>query len=256
VAKTPEQEAPKTTAVATWDEELAKHAKAIAETERPSLSSFSLRGGILKLQDVALPDNMVEGVIIANVFVNELYEGKWDPNVVRNPICSAIAEVEEELAPNPANCLKLQNPTCSGCPQMEWGSDPGGGRGKACKEVRRLGIIPMKSLDQANPVESVAKAELAVLRVSVTSVKQWANYVQEINSLYKAPPWALITRIKVVQDAKTQFKIMFTGIGKLSPELGKAIYARREEATRILSTPFEIATPIEDEPVPTRSKKF
>lgn len=244
-----------TNAVVPWDAELAKYAQAVAQTEKPSMSSFSLKSGILKYQDVALQDNMIEGIIVGNVYVNEMYEGRFDPETPRSPVCFAMWDPESggEIAPVDEQCLKKQADVCAGCPKMEWGSDPGGGRGKACKEVRRLGILPIKALGKDSAAEDVVKAEIGILRISVTSVKQWSNYVNELANTMKVPPWAVITRIKVVPDAKSQFKILFTGVARLQEDVARAVHARRAEVTKLLLTPYDKATPEEEV---RRSGKF
>ena len=48
-----------------------------------------------------------------------------------------------------------------------------GNKGKACKERRRLAIIPAAAIKDGE----IAKAELAVLSLPVTSLGNWGNYV-------------------------------------------------------------------------------
>jgi hypothetical protein len=57
-----------------------------------------------------------------------------------------------------------QNADCASCPHNAFGSDPKGGRGKACKEVRRVFFLPEGKLDQH------------VMNVPPTSLKSLKTY--------------------------------------------------------------------------------
>ena len=89
------------------------------------------------------------------------------------------------------------------------------------------------------PAEEVAKAELAYLKVSPTSVKNWSKYAQQLVASAGIPPWAATTQIKVVPDRKTIHQVLFKGIDKIEDkELLQAIHARIEEAEGMLLKPY------------------
>jgi hypothetical protein len=100
----------------------------------------------------------------------------------------------------------VQHATCEGCPKNEWGSAPNGGKGKACRETRRLLLIPADSIGS---VDAVKAAEVAALRPPVTSLKNYATYAQTLAATLKRPPLGVISEVAVVADAKTQFKVVF-----------------------------------------------
>ena len=95
---------------------------------------------------------------------------------------------------------------------------------------RRLLLIPADSITTA---ESVASAEVAALRPPVTSLKNYANYVQTVAATLKRPPLAVITELSVVPDPKTQFKVVFNVVKAIEdPAIIQAIIKRSTEETQ------------------------
>jgi len=116
---------------------------------------------------------------------------------------------------------------CESCPKNQWGSATNGGKGKACSEKRRLFLM---TSDSISTPEAVSMGEVAALRIPVTSVKGFATYVQTVASTVKRPLAGVITKIALVPDPKTQFKIQFTFVKAVeSIEVVKALLARGEK---------------------------
>ena len=111
-----------------------------------------------------------------------------------------------------------------------------------------------RSADAVTSPESVAKAEVAALRPPVTSLKNYANYVQTLAASMKRPPIAVISEIAVVPDAKTQFKVNFNMVKPIAePAVVKALMQRAEqEIERAIATAGEMA----DEATPATSDRF
>jgi hypothetical protein len=113
------------------------------------------------------------------------------------------------------------------CPKDQWGSAANGGKGKACAEKRRLLVM---TADSIGSVEAVNLGEVAALRTPVTSVRGFATYLQKIASATKRPLSAVVTRISVVPDAKTQFKLQFDFVRTIEDlDVVKALIARGEK---------------------------
>ena len=130
------------------------------------------------------------------------------------------------LKPN-TNSPEKQSDLCSQCPKDQWGSAANGGKGKACAEKRRLLIM---TADSISSVESVNMGEVAALRTPVTSVKGFATYLQKIASATKRPLSAVVTKISVVPDAKTQFKVNFDFVRTIDDlDVVKALIAKGEK---------------------------
>ena len=204
MAKDPKSDS---TALTVFEDELAKLADAgvVAERSTAGTAFMSTKGGILTYRDVPVAGNSVEVVIIASPIERLFYADRYDPTKVTGPACFALAAIGTGMAPS-ATSPAIQNPTCMGCPKDEWGSAPNGGRGKACRETRRLLMI---SADSITTPESVATVEVAALRPPVTSLKGFATYLQTIATGMRRPLCGVVTKVGVVPDPKNQFRVEF-----------------------------------------------
>lgn len=238
--------------IVSWSDRLAKEAKAVASVERPSLSQISTRAGQLVYQGVPIPGNKLPCIVIASAFENRYYDKPFDPNKREAPKCFGLSLTGVDMVPDPA-VTAPQAPTCGECPMFKWGSDPKGGKGKACKQVRRLALIPA----QAALDGSVKTAEIALISIPVTSAKNWANYTSFCAAEYSRPPWALLTEISTKPDAKSQFQIMFATKGLVGDEFLADIEKRMESVQQILLTPYDMAGNIaESYPGEEKKRKY
>jgi hypothetical protein len=233
-----------------WEEELAKQATAVANLERLSLSNISLRAGVMMFQGVPVPGNKLECVIVAAGFMHRYYSKAFDPNNIQSPDCFALSTDGQHMVPHELSVDK-QADTCERCPQFQWKSDPKGGRGKACKEVRRLVVLPAKSVIEGG----ARKAEMAMLTLPVTSIKNWSVYVNGAATEYRRPPWGLLTQISVVPDPKSQFQVRFETIGIVDESVLGDVHSRITTANDVLMTPYEGGDTEEKQPVKD-SKKY
>lgn len=232
------------TSVVRWDEELAKEAQAAAKMEE-SVSSgqfFGLKSGQLTFNDAPLPNNEMAVVILDSVLENVFYEGEYDPDVPQGPICFAFGREDDGMAPH-EKAASPQHEACTGCPMNEWGSADKG-RGKACRNVRRLGMIPAGNFDKNGRFEAIAdvehyeKASEAFMKLPVTSVKGFAAYVKRLASALKRPPFGVFTRVRVVPDAKNQFSVQFEALEKIPDDLMPAVMARHKALKETIEFPY------------------
>jgi hypothetical protein len=227
----------KTTAIANYDEEFAKHAAAYAGMESSAAlgSFFKLRGGQLTFQDAPVPGNRMAVVILDHVLENVWYDKDFDPDSPSSPACYAFGRDERSLAPH-EEAPDKQAETCAVCPKNAWGSDPKGGRGKACSNTRRLALIPAGSISASGAfearasVDDFANAPMAFLKIPVTSVKGFAGFVQQTASALKRPPFGLFTKVSVVPDAKVQFRVQFEPLEAAPKPLAATLFKRHEDA--------------------------
>ena len=247
-----------TTLPTTYDERLAKMAQGVASREANSVGGefFTLSGGILKFGGNPVPGNQAGVVILDHIFENVYYSGKYDPNSPSAPMCYAFAVEENDLAPHP-NVVQAglsQHETCHGCPMNEWGTADLG-RGKACRNTRCLALLQAGSFDQGgcgnifdltSDPEALSKAQVGFLKLPVTSVKPFAGYVQQLATSLKRPPVGVVSRVKVVPDAKTQFRVQIDAIMPVPSELIGVVLAKMEEVQAALRTPY----PDYEEPAP------
>lgn len=227
---------PAQTGVANWEEQLKQMAVATAEAEKPSGNWVSFRGGQLTIGGTPMKGNKVECVVVQSIFENQYYKNKFDPNNPESPVCYALSEIEDDLKPHP-DSSHPQAEKCSECALNEWKSDPGGGKGKACKNVRRIAII--SGPDCATP-ESVAKAEVALAKLPVTSVKNWSTYASQIANVMHLPPLAVMTEMSVQPDAKTQLQVNFALLDKISDgAVIQALLNKRMDVHPLIFSPYE-----------------
>jgi hypothetical protein len=143
-----------------------------------------------------------------------------------------LAEKDEDLKPHP-DSEEPQTASCEVCTKNAWGSDPGGGKGKACKNVRRLAMV------SANDLEDLSKAEVAIAKLPVTSVKNWSTYANQISSVLKIPPLAVITQMSVEPNAQTQFQVHFELLDKIT-DGGQitALLNKRKDSNTMIFAPY------------------
>jgi hypothetical protein len=220
-----------------WQDVMANEAKALAKSFRPSTTQISTKSGIMSYMGQAVPGNKIEVVILATIFENNFFEGKFDPRNPRNPICFAFGKPEAngdkpEMIPHPDIPEKnRQDKTCDLCPWSKWASDTESvsGKGKRCKELYKLGLIPV----------GAESDEMAVLRVPVTSRKNYEVYINSLAAATGRPTWGVVTEISVKPHVKNQFEIIFTPKQPLPEEqLGK-IYPKINGAYEALMQPYE-----------------
>lgn len=250
-----------TNEVIRWDERLAEYAQKQAAVERPTNGKITFRGGHMSYQGSPIAGNTMLAVIIAAVKERALYENvitgrAFDPNKPENPICFSLSEGDEDAldAVPHANSKSPMSTNCAGCRFNAWGSDPQsasrGGRAKACKDKRRLFILPSTAVivqtpagPQAQDPLQTAKVEAATCDLPVTSVRNWAKYLATLSGVHRRPSWAVITKISVVPHPKTQFEVTFEHVLDIPEAYFPALHGRLDEATRSLLTPYEPQTP-------------
>lgn len=240
------------TALTIWEKEMeaAAVAQSSVENNAGGFKSISLKGGILSVDDNAVDDNELRVVILASIHENQFYTGDYDPSTPASPVCYAFGNNEDEMAPHEASPDK-QNELCSSCWANEWASADKG-KGKACKNVRRLLCMTEDGLESA---EAMAEAEMRMLKLPVMSVKNWINYVK--NTLaedIKRPSWGVVTTIKVIPDAKSQFKVQFVfeELVDFDNETYAAMQKKVKEAEANISGPYPV---FEEEEKPAKGRK-
>jgi hypothetical protein len=233
--------------VKTWKEEVAAAADVAKATEDSAASTgswVSLKGGRISIDGAEATDNQIDVIVLYHVLENQYYESDYDPDVPASPICFAFGRVAPDMAPH-ADCPAPQHDGCKGCPNSEWGSARKG-KGKACKEVRRLALI---TADEADDPTS----DVRLLKIPVMSCKNWTGYVRHLADVLHLPPFAVLTRISLVPDPKSQFRVEFKYLVKVSEAHLPALLARKRSNEDNLMRPYEVV----EAPVPApKARKF
>ena len=240
------------TEIVNWEKQMEDMAKAQAALERPNVGNISLKSGFLTYMDTPMPGNKMNAVIVAAAFERKYYAGQYDPAKIVIPDCFALSADSEPEAPHEASQNK-QAEACVTCPMNEWGSAGNGRKGKACKEVRRLALIPADDLKDG----AIMKAPLALMSIPVTSVANWKKYVQSVSAEYSRPTFGVLTEIKVVPHAMKQFEVQFRTLASVNEQFLSDVYARHQSAMEILLKPYElIEEPEQAKQEPVKGKKF
>lgn len=237
------------TGLVKWDDELAKYAQQAADREQIVAGQFfSVRAGKLALAGQEIKGNEVNVVVLKDIFENDYYPHKFDPNNKAPPDCYAFGDDEKSMKPH-EKATNPQAESCAACKHNEWGSSPKG-KGKACQNRRRLAVIPAGDLTS----EGVAKAEVAYFKVPVTSGRFWGAYVKALASMHKRPPFAVVTNIKVEPDEQTQVKVHFNTVEVVPKESLGAIMGRVKEQEEGIRFPYPEAKDEEKPAKPAKGK--
>jgi hypothetical protein len=207
------------TEIVDYEKLLADMAKKATATERPSSSTISVRSGILMYNKEPVKGNKLEVIIIDSTHANTYYDTEWDQDNPTNPVCWAYSKDpdNEEMVPHP-KATKPQHENCQHCPHNQWGSDPKGGRGKACKNSRTLAMLPGDVT-----AEEVVTSEVATQSLPTTSVKEWSNYVNQASAMFGRPPLGMRTELSVEPHVKHQFHVKFKPLGPVDIGMIKAL---------------------------------
>lgn len=179
------------------------------------------------------PRNSIELVILkANPHLSKIwYENGYVEGSNAAPDCSAANGLKPD-----AGVPKPQHTVCATCPKNQWGSDPRGGKGKACGDSRRLAVVPLQDI----PNESLGGPLL--LRVPAASLQDMAAFSNSMQS--KGYPYYSIG-VRVGFDAKESYpKFEFSAIRPLTDaEADIVIGMQKSEAVaRVVSEPSPVET--------------
>jgi hypothetical protein len=252
----------KTNLPAKWEEELAKQADMAAKAEANAGGGgkfFSTRGGMLSFDDAPLPNNQMAVIIVDTIFENTYYEGVYDPDAPASPLCFAFGRDEDDMVPHVivTDAGNEQAADCGQCPMNEWGSADVG-KGKACKNTRRLAMIPAGQFDRQGQFEMIEDIEhfetvdFGFMKLPVTSIKGYANFVKQVAGTLRRPPHGIVTKVRIVPDAKTQFKVVFEPMMNVPDEIMGAVMKRNEEAKTVIDFPY---TPFEETEAPQKQSR-
>lgn len=149
-------------------QELATLNKRVAP---PSGNKISLKGKTFTLPDGTSSPGPLAAIVLDWRTARVYYSKPFNAKEITAPDCWAQGSDVDGLAP-PDSVKAKQNDVCAGCPKNEWGSAPTG-KGKACKDTRKLAVVPAGATDETEPM---------TLLVSPTGVKHFDNYVNQLGS--------------------------------------------------------------------------
>ena len=153
----------------------AKQEMASTIGELPA-NKISVKGKVFTLPGGQSQPGPLFAVILDYVWFNAYYEGQYKAGETQAPVCFAVGRVEKTKEGEPVmkpaeQAPKPQAESCVLCPKWEFGSD---GAGKACKNQRRLVLVPKNATADFDPY---------TLYVSPSALKNFAKYIQDLKQL-------------------------------------------------------------------------
>lgn len=231
------------TQVILWEEEMKAAAVKQAQGEKvfEGFKRINIQGGFMMIDGEAVPGNELDVVVLAAAPLNEYYSTAYNPAKPTVPDCYAYGDPtaddpEEGMAPKDVEDQQAES--CAECPLNVMGSADTG-RGKACKNVRRLLVMPASDLEDG--AEALKEAELRSLGVPVMSVKNWAKYVKDVlGEEVGRPYFGVVTTVSVKPDPKSQFKIHFAfkELINFDQKLWDAMKAKHNDALKAVVAPY------------------
>lgn len=159
---------------------------------------ISTEDGIMKLGANVIGREL-DAVILGVAVDHCLYPSDYKKGQPSAAICFYIGSSEEDAAPH-ATSPQPQAKTCATCVKNAFGS--GRGNAKACRQSRRLLIMPL------GPKDDPTTAPLYRLRVPPTSIKHVAGYKSLLDS-YKRPIQSVVTHIEFSGHEQNRFEVKF-----------------------------------------------
>ena len=238
-----------------WEAKFAEASRRAASAEAAAAGTsnkLTVQGSTLYYNDQPVPGNKLRVVIFKFAFENAFYTQAYDADNPVAPACFALADgdepnAEKSLAPHEKS-NDPQSPSCDTCPHNKWGSADVG-RGKACKNVRRLLLITEDGL------KNIGEATIASLKLSPTNVKNWAAFVVKLDGVVHRPPMAVVTEISVTADKKNQYIMEFKWIRNINSDAElDELEALGTTHVKELLRPYEGSSVPEDEAAQPRKK--
>ncbi len=246
-----------TTALVPWSEKFAKYAKETKEQVKNIGTGgvgVKFGRGSITIGDTPVKGGKLECVIIGSCALNKWYETDYDPTDKQPPDCYAFSVIADDpdMAPHAAAAHK-QSDKCADCEKNQFGTAKTG-RGKACNNTIRLGLLTAKDAEDA---DGVASAELATAGVSPTNLGHYKTYTDMLEEEYGRPPWAVVTEIASYDDPKTQIRLEFRMVELIEDDsVLQALEKRFLKIQDLLQKPFAAPT---ERPVPAKgsvNKRF
>lgn len=266
------------TEVAKYDKAWAEQADEMARRNPVSAGNYiSHRSGKFRIgEDMELPELCV--IVVGDMRENSYYGSAYDPNAdPAPPVCFAFAEDgnEKTMEPHPAmqadEYFEPQNDACGTCALNKYGTADKG-KGKACRNVVRLCLIPagayfekkgsrdldlemyVSNDDLEGSEEHIRTADSYMLKVPPTSIRNFSSYVNAMRSEYRRPAAGVITRIYTAPMDKGGHELRFEPIELVPDGLYPAVSERIAAERPGLIQPYTAPTNEEDGASAPRSR--
>lgn len=201
--------------------------KALAE-QKNQLGALPANKIQLKDKKFTLPDGQsssgpLECIVLDFIWDMIHYPGVYNSNNPQKPDCFALGRETPEsglLKPH-ESVAKPQHSDCRDCPMNQWGSSPVG-KGKACKNQRRLIVVPPNFDETTDPM---------TMYVSPAGLKNFDKYVSRLRNEHGLLPVQVITEIAF--DPDKSYPLLTFRMANTHARVNDA-WALREQSQEIL----------------------
>jgi hypothetical protein len=292
VAPLPAKTGPKTTSVpapaspgtalTSYKDRMAALVAQTKRAETPTGGFISTKGGHLTINGTQLPGDKINAIVIDYRRDNEYYPKAFAPNEAQAPICAAIVAPDEIPSPwrklkpgeDPSKCehydkefglvTDMPEPqvkpgfNCDSCRMLEWGSavliigKTGSGKGKACRESRRLHVF---AADQCTTPADIERAPFMTLIPPPTSAQNFSTFANEVAEVLGLPIFGAVVEISVKPHDQFQFMVYFKILEAINDQGRLAALLNRHEQIR--QKPIMLPKPDDDKTTKdSRGSKF
>ena len=183
-------------------------------------------------KEFTLPDGQtgkdLDCIILDFAWFMVNYPGVYNANDPKQPNCFAVGRDNPDsglLIPHESSADR-QHSYCKECPKNQWGS-AATGRGKACKNQRRLVLLAPDADEGSEPM---------TLYVSPGGLKFFDAYVSRLSNEHKLLPVQVITRISF--DPNQTYPLL--NFAFVEPHSNMPLFwSKREGAQELLFRPTE-----------------
>lgn len=219
-----------------WEDRFNKYTAEVNKMEVGGSNAryISLKNGHFTYGEDQLPEPL--NVIIVDAVVdNAYYDGPYNPDSPMSPVCFSIGRDPVTMEPHPTS-PDPQAENCAECWANQFGS-ANVGKGKACKNQRRLAVISSDGLDASN----IESTDVAFMKLPPTSVPPYTGYVKKIAKVFHRPPFAVITALEMEEGKNSSFVVQPTIIEPINDgDMLDAIENHRIAIEDDIMAPYEI----------------
>jgi hypothetical protein len=257
MAKGKEVAVRKSTEVADWQSMMkASAAKQVKAAESLTTGSImvSFKGGVLTIAGMQRRNNAAEVIVLAVMNERAKYEGPYNPDEPRTPVCYAYGEVDGGMPVSPHEASSdSQNATCRGCPHAEWGTADVG-RGQACRQSVKLALLALPEAGKPT-VQDLENAEINFARIPPTSLKAVKVYLDWLGAQDSAT-FAHVTKLECRPSSKSIFTVHLTPEREILPAWRSAVASRVREGQAGIAAPYPTFENEKPKPAATGKKRF
>jgi len=193
---------------------------------------LSIKGKSFVFQGADLGEEL-EVVIIDWTNEKAYFDVPYNADDPSAPACWALGDVKpQDLIPSDVS-VKKQSEDCGSCWANAWGSSENG-RGKACRDARRLALISSAQLD--DPLEDI---EVVFLRTPPTSCRNFDKFANGVRKVLKRPTHGIISTIRFDEEADYEMLLFAAAEPIANPEHLQKVLTLREQVHEDLRQDYD-----------------